>query len=68
MGVMKMRISIFVGKIENKRTLGRPAHAWEDNIKIYISWTLEVVNWMYLAEYSVQWRALVITSINPHTP
>jgi len=32
---------ILVGRYERKRTLGRPTHRWEDNIKI----DLEVVGW-----------------------
>ena len=26
--------SVFVGKPEEKRLLGRPRHRWEDNIKV----------------------------------
>jgi len=33
--------TVFVGKPEGKRPLGRPRHRWEDNIKMY----LQEVGW-----------------------
>jgi hypothetical protein len=38
----------------------RPRHRWEDNIRIClreIGW--EVVDWIYLAQDTDQWRSLV---------
>jgi hypothetical protein len=32
MGDMRNAYKIFVGKLEEKRPLGRPSYRWEDNI------------------------------------
>jgi len=34
MGEMRNVYKIFIGKSEGRRTLGRPRHEWENNIKI----------------------------------
>jgi hypothetical protein len=34
MGVMGNAYTISVGKPEGKRSLGRPRHRWEDNIRM----------------------------------
>ena len=53
---------VLVGKPEGKRSLGRPRHRWEDNIKMDLQ---EVGggrgNWMELAQDRDRWRALVGT-------
>ena len=53
---------VLVGKSEGKRSLGRPRHRWEDNIKMDLQ---EVGrgrgDWMELAEDRDRWRALVGT-------
>jgi hypothetical protein len=36
MGERKGVYRILVGKPEGKRSLGRPRHRWEDNIKMYL--------------------------------
>jgi hypothetical protein len=42
--------TIFVGKHEGKRPLGRPRRRWEDNIKMDLGETeWEVVNWIHVA-------------------
>jgi hypothetical protein len=33
MGEMRNASKIFVRKLEGKRSLGRPRHRWDDNIK-----------------------------------
>jgi hypothetical protein len=51
-----------VGKPEGKRPLGRPIRRWFDNIKMdlrEIEW--DGMNWVDLAQYRNQWRALVNT-------
>jgi hypothetical protein len=54
-----------VGEPEGKRPLGRLMRRWEDNIKKDISEiTLEVVDWIHLAEVSGLWRASVKTVMN----
>ena len=51
---------VLVGKPEGKRSLGRPRHRWEDNIKLDLQ---EVGggrgDWMELAQNREEWRALV---------
>jgi hypothetical protein len=47
---MRNAYTIFVGKLERKRLLGRPRRRWEDNIRMdfrEIRW--EDVDWMHLA-------------------
>ena len=60
---------VLVGKPEGKRTLGRPRHRWEDNIKMDLQ---EVVgasgDWMELAQDRDRWRALVSTVMNLLVP
>jgi hypothetical protein len=36
MGEMRNAYKILVRKHEGKRTLGRPRHRWEDNIRIWL--------------------------------
>lgn len=58
-----------VGKIEEKRPLGRLRHRWEDNINIDLQ---EVgysgMDWIYLAQNMDRWRALVNAVINLLVP
>jgi hypothetical protein len=50
---------VLVGKPEGKRPLGRPRRRWEDNIKLDLREIgIDVANWIRLAQYRVQWRAL----------
>jgi hypothetical protein len=57
--------TIFVGKPEGKRPLGRPRRRWEDNIKIGIS-EIELggTDWIHLAQDRDQWRARANTVMN----
>jgi ribosome biogenesis protein Nip4 len=57
--------TFFIGKPEKKRLLGRPRRRWEDNIRMdlrEIGW--EVVDWIHLAQYKEQWRAVVNMVMN----
>jgi len=60
---------VLVGKPEVKRSLGRPRHRWEDNIKMDLQ---EVGggcgDWMQLAQDRERWRALVSTVMNFRVP
>jgi hypothetical protein len=50
---------------EGKKPLGRTRHRWADNITVNlheIGW--EGVEWMYLAQETVLWRAVVNTVMN----
>jgi hypothetical protein len=54
-----------VGKLEMKRTLGRPRRRWVDNIKMHlidIEWGC--VDWIGLAQARDKWRALVNAVMN----
>jgi hypothetical protein len=56
---------LLVGNPEGKRPLGRPRHRGEDNIKMGlrgIGWG--GMDWIDLAQYRDQWRALVNTVMN----
>jgi hypothetical protein len=57
--------SVFVGKREGKRPLGRPRRRWEDNIKMDLE---EVgyggMDWIELAQDRDRWQALVSTVMN----
>jgi hypothetical protein len=54
-----------VGKPEVKRSLGRPRHRWEDNIKTDLTEIgFEGVNWIHLAQDRYQWQALVSMVVN----
>jgi hypothetical protein len=56
MGHMRNAYNILVGKSEGRRSLRRPKHRWEDNIKMdlrEIGW--EGVDWMHLAQDRDQW-------------
>jgi hypothetical protein len=56
---------ILVGKPEGKRPLGRRRRRWMDNIKMdlrEIEW--DGVDWIDMAQYRDQWRALVNMVLN----
>jgi len=59
---------VLVGKPEGKRTLGRPRHRWEDNIKMDLREVGGGGNWMELAKDRDRWRALVNTVMNYRVP
>ena len=51
---------VLVGKPEGNRSLGRPRHRWEDNIKMDLQEVGGVSgDWMELAQDRDRWRALV---------
>jgi hypothetical protein len=60
---------VLVGKPEGKRTLGRPRHRWEDNIKMNIQ-EMEggCGDWMELAQDVDSWRSLVNAVVNFRVP
>jgi hypothetical protein len=61
----KNACGILVGKPEGGRPLGRPRRRWANNIKIElteIEWSC--MDWVDLAQYRDQRRALVNTVIN----
>jgi hypothetical protein len=47
MGEMRNADKILIGKAEGKRSLGRPIHGWEDDIKMYLrEMTCDYVYWI----------------------
>ena len=60
MGARRGAYRVLVGKPEGKRTLGRPRHRWEDNIKMYleeVGW--KGMEWIDLAQDRDRWQAPV---------
>ena len=56
---------VLVGKLEGKRTLGRPRRRWEDNIKKDLQELgRDFGDWLELAQDRDRWRALVSTVMN----
>jgi hypothetical protein len=54
-----------VGKLEGRRSLGRPRRRWEDNIKVdlrEIGWA--GMDWINLAQGRDRWRAVVNAVMN----
>jgi hypothetical protein len=58
-----------VGKLEGKRSLGRPRRSWVDNIKMDLRETgWDGMDWIDLTQDRDQWRALVNTVMNLRVP
>jgi hypothetical protein len=69
MGEKRNLYSLFVGKPEGKRPLGRPRRRWMDNIKMeLLEIGLNVVVWIGLAQDRYRWRALVNSVMNLRVP
>jgi hypothetical protein len=68
-GEMRNMYKILVGKPEKKRSLGRPRHRREDNIKMNLGKTgFENVDWIHLAQYRDWCQALVNIVMNFWVP
>jgi hypothetical protein len=69
MGEVRGAYNILIGKPEWRKPLGRPRRRWKDNIRIDLG---EIgfgdVDWIYLAQDTDRWRALVNTVMNLRVP
>jgi hypothetical protein len=58
-----------VWRPEGKRSLGRPRHTLEDNIKMDLrEIRIDGMNWICLAQDRVQWQAFVNMVMNLRVP
>jgi hypothetical protein len=64
-----MYTAFLVQKPEGKRLFERPRSAWVDNLRMTLRETgWEVVDWIHLAQDTVQWWAVVNTVMNLRIP
>jgi hypothetical protein len=69
MGEKRNAYRILVGKPQGKRPPGRPRRRWVDNIKIDLRGVRRYgIDWIDLAQYRDQWRAIVNTAMNLRVP
>jgi hypothetical protein len=65
MGKRRGVYTVFMGKPEGKRPMGKPRRRWEDNIKMNLE---EVgcggMDWIELAEVRDRWRVIVNAVMN----
>jgi hypothetical protein len=60
---------VLFGRPEGQRPLGRPRRRWEDTIKLHLREIgIDGVNWIWLVQNRVQWRALLNTVISLRVP
>jgi hypothetical protein len=62
---------VLVGKPDGRRSLGRPRHRWEDNIKMdhhQVGFGGRGMDWIDLAQDRDRWLALVNTVLNLQVP
>jgi hypothetical protein len=67
--VVRGAYNILVGRLEERRPLGRPRRRWEDNSKMDLREIgFEDVDWIHLAQDRDRWRAPVNTVMNLRVP
>jgi len=60
---------VLVGRLECKRSLGRPRRRWDDNIKMDLREIgIDGADWIQLAQDRVQWRDSVNTAMKLRVP
>jgi len=65
---MRNSYKVLVRKSQEKSSLGRPMHTWEDNIKIDLRESYKGMEWIHLAQDMVKWQALVNMIMNLWVP
>jgi hypothetical protein len=65
MGQMRDICRSLMGRPEDKTSLGRPKHMWEDIIKMTVK---QILDWIHLSRNRVKWKALVNTVMNLKVP
>ena len=62
-------LKVLTGTPAEKRSLGRPRHRWEDNIRMYLKELgIDTRNWIDSAQDRGYWRALVNAALNLLVP
>ena len=65
MGEERGEYKVLVGKLEGKRTLGRPRRRWVDNIRMDLQELGRgYMDWIGLAKDRDRWRTLVSAVMN----
>jgi hypothetical protein len=65
MGKERKVYKVLLGKLEGKRSLGRPRRRWEDGIRMVLREIgLGCVDWIRLALDRDRWRAVVSAVMN----
>jgi hypothetical protein len=60
---------VLIGRLEDKRPLGKPRSRWEERIKPDLREIgIYVANWIQLAQGRVQWRAFLNTVMSLRVP
>ena len=58
-------LKILTGKSTGRKSLGRPSHTWEDNIRMDLKEIgVNTRNWVDLDQDTDYWRALVNAPLN----
>jgi hypothetical protein len=65
---MRNTDKILVGKLEEKRPLGRHRRMWEDNNVMDLKGRCKNVHWVHLTQDRDQWWAYVDTVMNFRVP
>jgi len=69
MGERRSTYRVLVGKLVEKKPLGRPRRRWEDNIKMDLQEVgCESLDWIELTQDRERWRALVNAVMNLRLP
>jgi hypothetical protein len=66
--LFRLHAYILVGKLEERRPLGRPRRRWVDNIKMDLREIEYGMDWVDLAQDKDRWRALVNMVMNLRVP